>query len=121
MKIQDQVTEFQRAFGQPVGDTRTPGFQRPALRMDLISEEYCELDNAIEELDFPAAVDALGDMIYVIVGTAVEWGVDIGAILDEIHRTNMAKAGGPRRADGKILKPPGWKPPDIVGCLKRQR
>jgi predicted HAD superfamily Cof-like phosphohydrolase len=32
----------------------------------------------------------------------------------------MAKASGPRRADGKVLKPEGWTPPDIVGVLERQ-
>jgi predicted HAD superfamily Cof-like phosphohydrolase len=45
-------------------------------------------------------------------------GIDLGPFFAEIHRTNMEKAGGPvRPSDGKILKPPGWKPPDIVGML----
>lgn len=32
----------------------------------------------------------------------------------------MAKLGGPRRADGKVMKPIGWRPPDIEGVLNRQ-
>jgi predicted HAD superfamily Cof-like phosphohydrolase len=35
-----------------------------------------------------------------------------------VHRANLAKAGGPRRADGKLLKPPGWQPADVTAVLK---
>lgn len=48
------------------------------------------------------------------------------ALWDEVQRSNEAKAieqpDGSfkvvRRADGKILKPPGWTPPDIAGVLR---
>ncbi len=36
---------------------------------------------------------------------------------DEVHRSNMAKVGGPIRGDGKRLKPEGWTPPDVAGVL----
>jgi predicted HAD superfamily Cof-like phosphohydrolase len=32
----------------------------------------------------------------------------------------MAKAGGPKRADGKQLKPEGWTPPDLAPILAEQ-
>lgn len=51
--------------------------------------------------------------------TALEFGVDMGPIEDEVHRANLAKAGGPV-VNGKIMKPPGWTPPDIAGELKKQ-
>lgn len=70
--------------------------------------------------DFPAAVDGLCDLMYVIVGAALRWGVDLGPLFAEVHRANMAKAGGPVREDGKRLKPPGWTPPDIEGELRKQ-
>jgi predicted HAD superfamily Cof-like phosphohydrolase len=38
----------------------------------------------------------------------------------EVHRANMAKAGGPKRADGKHMKPEGWTPPDVAGELVKQ-
>lgn len=64
--------------------------------------------------------DGIADAIYVLLGTAIEAGVDMDPVFDEVHRSNMAKAGGPRRADGKVLKPAGWTPPDIAGVLARQ-
>ena len=40
-------------------------------------------------------------------------GVKITPFFHEVHRTNMHKLSGPRREDGKQLKPEGWKPPRI--------
>jgi predicted HAD superfamily Cof-like phosphohydrolase len=41
-------------------------------------------------------------------------------IFAEIHRSNMNKLNGPKRADGKQLKPEGWKPPDIYSEVEKQ-
>jgi hypothetical protein len=46
--------------------------------------------------------------------------VDLEPFFAEVHRTNMAKVGGPVRPDGKKLKPEGWQPPDIAGILRAQ-
>ena len=48
------------------------------------------------------------------------WGVDLDEIFAEVHRANLAKAGGPVRIDGKILKPEGWKPPRVRELLIKQ-
>lgn len=40
-------------------------------------------------------------------------GVDLKPFFMEVHRTNMNKLQGPKREDGKQLKPEGWKPPRI--------
>ena len=37
----------------------------------------------------------------------------------EVHRANLTKASGPRRADGKILKPEGWQPADVRSVIER--
>ncbi len=48
-------------------------------------------------------------------------GVDSRPIQLAIHHANMAKKDGPKReSDGKRLKPPGWKPADIEGELRKQ-
>jgi len=36
------------------------------------------------------------------------------AAFNEVHRSNMAKLGGSKRTDGKILKPPTWTPPNLA-------
>jgi predicted HAD superfamily Cof-like phosphohydrolase len=116
-----QVEEFHRAMGLPVGDSRAPAFSRTTLRVDLIEEELDELKVAIEAQDLVAASDALADLAYVVLGAAVEWGLPLPPVFDEVHRSNMAKVGGPKREDGKQLKPPGWTPPDIAGVLARAK
>lgn len=56
--------------------------------------------------------DAIADSIYVIVGTAIAFGLPSEDIFDIVHAANMAKATGPVRPDGKRMKPPGWQPPE---------
>lgn len=46
-------------------------------------------------------------------------GVDLRQFFREVHRTNMHKLLGPRREDGKQLKPEGWKPPRLRAMYER--
>ena len=117
-RMQRQVEEFHRAFEHPIGVT--PGFSRPELRAELIKEEARETIEAIERGDLTEAVDGLCDLLYVTLGAAVEFGIDIEPIFDEVHRANMAKVGGETRADGKQMKPKNWTAPDIRGALHAQ-
>jgi len=54
-----------------------------------------------------------------IMPIASEMNLPMHRLWNEVHRANMDKAGGPKRADGKVLKPEGWKPPDIHGILEQ--
>lgn len=118
IRAQQMVTDFHRAMGQPVGDTSSPSLAEDrTLRLDLISEEFAELEVALHYNDLVEVADALGDLLYVVIGSAVTWGIDIAAVFETIHRSNMTKVDGPKRADGKILKGPGYVPPDIRGAL----
>lgn len=113
---QDDVRAFHEALEITIGDS--PAIRRPELRIDLIWEETKETCDAIERGDLVEAIDGLCDVIVVVLGTAVEFGIDLQPFWDEVHRTNMAKVGGPVREDGKRLKPEGWEPPDIAGILE---
>jgi len=113
--VQSDVRAFHEALDIPVGES--PALRRPELRAELIREEAAETVAAIQAGDFVAAIDGLCDLLCVVYGAAVEWGIDLGPFWDEVHRTNMAKQGGPMREDGKRLKPEGWTPPDIAGVL----
>lgn len=46
-------------------------------------------------------------------------GVDLRPFFREVHRTNMWKLKGPKREDGKQLKPPDWHPPRLEGMYNR--
>jgi phosphoribosyl-ATP pyrophosphohydrolase len=116
--MQQQIEAFHRKFGHVIGTT--PAISRPELRVKLIREEAKETCDAIEAGDLPAAVDGICDLVYVAIGAAVEFGVDIRPLFAEVHAANMRKVGGTTREDGKTLKPPGWVGPDIVGELLKQ-
>jgi predicted HAD superfamily Cof-like phosphohydrolase len=108
---QRDVEAFQLAVGAPVGCG--PAIRRPELRARLIREEAREAADAIEAGDLAAAIKELCDVIYVAYGAAVEFGVDLGPFWEEVHESNLAKVAGPVREDGKVLKPRGWRPPNI--------
>lgn len=119
---QEMVTEFHEAFGAPVGQSLSAlSSDREALRMGLIDEEYEELIAAVKDNDAVGIFDALGDMVYVIYGMAIEMGGNLDAVVEEIHRSNMTKLdedGNPiLRADGKILKGSNYEPPNIAKSL----
>lgn len=118
---QQMVRDFHEKFRCPIGNWGHPKFSDNELRVKLITEEYEELLKAIETEDFEEAIDALGDLLYLILGTAVTWGVNLDPFFEAIHGANMRKSLGARRGDGKIQKPRGWKPPEIGEILKAQK
>lgn len=115
--VQIDVWRFHEALDIPIG--LTPQVRRPELRASLIEEEASETCAAMRGGDLVESIDGLCDLLCVTYGAAVEFGVNLAPFWDEVHRTNMAKVGGPLREDGKRLKPPGWTPPDIAGVLAR--
>lgn len=124
MTFQSDVTQFHRAFGAPVADApkRLP-LARADLRIALIDEERNELVEAICARDLVATADAVADLLYVVVGLAVECGIPVQAVWDEVHRSNMSKLGPDGkpiyREDGKVLKGPHYSPPDVMGAIVR--
>lgn len=120
----EMVQEFHRKFGFPVGTVkhRTERGSRALFkRCKWILEEVDELHASILSDDLPGIIDALCDIAYFVEGTAVELGIPLDEFFAEVHRSNMAKEGGALAADGKLMKPPGWVPPDIAGILERMR
>ena len=87
------------------------------LRHDLVQEEYEELIVARRYEDIEGIADAIADMIYVLIGEAITYGINLPAVWAEVQRANMEKFSGPKRADGKQLKPKGWKPPRVLEAL----
>lgn len=57
-------------------------------------------------------------------GTALVHGIDLDAVIAEIHRANMTKLGPDGRpllrADGKVLKGEHYRAPDVAGVLREQ-
>lgn len=119
----NDVKRFMVEMGQNVRlvpDADIPAVEMQ-LRYDLIAEEVNqELLEAIANRNLPAIADGCADAIYVIIGTALAFGIDLSPIWNEVQRANMDKLTGPVRADGKRLKPEGWRSPDIDGLIEEQ-
>jgi predicted HAD superfamily Cof-like phosphohydrolase len=73
------------------------------------------------DLNLVEVADGIADSIYVELGTAVAAGIDMEPVWEAVQMSNIAKASGPVRADGKRMKPEGWEAPDIEGILDAQR
>ena len=131
-----QVQEFQKAFGQVVN--KNPNFinkNLAVLRFKLMEEENDEYLEAVYDNDLVEIADALGDQLYVLLGTILSYGMQyiIEDVLSEIHRSNMSKLdneGKPiingangviddTRALGKVLKSKNYSKPDIEQFLTK--
>lgn len=112
--FKDQET-FMQACDQTV-----EGFNQNQFNMylKLIEEEADELSVAINNHDKVETLDALIDILVVTIGAIHSMGANAEGAWNEVMQTNMAKidpvTGKVRkREDGKVLKPDGWKPPDL--------
>jgi predicted HAD superfamily Cof-like phosphohydrolase len=115
------VKSFHEKFGLVIaGKPCIPDEGTVLLREGLIDEENDELEEAIRNDDLVEIADACADLIYVVLGLCVSYGIDLRPVFNEVHRTNMAKEGGAKRSDGKICKPDGWQPPQIERILREQ-
>lgn len=121
MRNQDLVAEFHRAFDIPIAKSVNYLPHRWNLRSRLIREEYDEFVEACLNEDPIEIADALGDIVYLCYGTAIEMGINLDAVIREIHRSNMTKLGPDGkpvyRDDGKVLKGPDYEPPQIAPIL----
>lgn len=133
--VQQQVLEFHQAGGHLVNERPTyVDAQTLDLRVRLITEEVNELFYAMEESSLSDIAKELADLLYVVYGTAVSYGIDMEPVSAEVHRSNMTKFGNPgeyretcdetgksiRDAGGKTLKPTCYEPPKLGPILKAQ-
>jgi predicted HAD superfamily Cof-like phosphohydrolase len=88
-----KVAEFHTNFRQPILDSPTIPVDRTDLRMNLISEEFKELQEAITANDPVAVLDAFVDLQYVLSGAILEFGMagTFDEAFQEVHRSNMSK------------------------------
>jgi predicted HAD superfamily Cof-like phosphohydrolase len=116
----EQVKEFYMAFGHPSSDRPIVlSDERVIMRHRLLDEEVVELFDSGITGDVVEVADAIVDCFYILIGTAIEYGIAdklVGAF-NEVHKSNMSKLGEDGRPiyreDGKILKGPNYKRPEL--------
>ena len=111
MNLTTQAAEFRSAY------QCQNGLKNREMQRNLIAEEYNEFNKAYHGEGYAAELKELGDLVYVCFQHAANMGWDLEEALDRIHKSNMSKLGLDgkpiRRRDGKVLKGPNYKPPNL--------
>jgi predicted HAD superfamily Cof-like phosphohydrolase len=107
------IDTFAVACDQP------PSEENYKMYLDLIREETDELEEAIQDNDKVEQLDALIDILVVTLGAVRAAGWDGEGAWKEVMDTNFAKIDPTtgkviKREDGKVLKPEGWKAPELT-------
>jgi len=115
------VEDFHKEFNISIESKPCiPSEKNSKLRVELIEEELTELKDALEAKDVVEVADALGDLMYVVLGCAVSCGIDVEPVFMEIHRSNMTKKGGYKAENGKWMKPDTFVKPNLLPILIQQ-
>lgn len=147
-QAQADVAEFMRIAGQASGPLPPPDADallltlarmcesfvdllkraRPTdvrhLRARLMLEELGETLEGLAKSDEVMVAGGLVDLLYVAIGTGVAFDIPLPAVWDAVQTANLAKfPGGVALVDenGKVVKPEGWKPPDVAEVLRAAR
>ncbi len=134
----DMVREFHVAFSHYVSDYPTlhpEGCDDVEalhdLRVKLIQEELDEMKEALAANDIVGVADAVNDLLYVVFGAAVVYGIPAEQCFDEVHASNMTKLGedgkpilngincplDPTRPIGKVIKGPNFREPNLAAII----
>ena len=118
----DMLREFHTVYGLPLrSKPELGGLDERRLRSILLDEESREACDALWDCNIAGVAQELADVVYVCFGTAVQFGIDLDAVLAEVHRANMSKVEPDgtvlRRDDGKILKGSAFRAADVAAAL----
>src|ERR1051326_6327339 len=112
------LIEFHNCFQHHTEDVPTAKIPEKVrnLRSRLMREELQELEKAMVEEDLVGIADGLADLLYVVFGTALSYGIPIDQVFHMVHRANMNKLGPDGKpitdSGGKTIKPKGWEGPE---------
>ncbi len=132
MSLGEQASVFRKTFRQEVlPNISRYGFIKQQLwdlQLTLIKEEsaefleaadelYADPENAARRTDL---VKELADLVFVCYQFAAAYNIDLDDAMNRVFDSNMSKLdenGCPIfRADGKVLKGPNYKEPDLTYC-----
>ena len=99
------------------------------FRLKLVFEEIQEMASAALDLESSGLVETekqvmlqdflkeMCDVVYVIKGTALSFGMDFDQAYNLVHKSNMSKLPLTKDADGKVQKGPNYQPPILEGLI----
>ena len=113
----DQAEEFRSAYSLTTNGPEVKGVQKA-----LIDEEWSEFHEAYHFKDECEQLKELADLVYVCYQMAASQEWDLDEAMRRVHKSNMSKLGEDGkpiyRADGKVLKGPNYKPPQLSDLVK---
>jgi len=113
-RCQTMSNEFAKRYKACPGDERL-------LRARLLLEELGELLLAMAASDEVQMVDAIADLAYVTIGTAVTFDLPFAPALAEAHRSNLTKDSHVDHAAGIKGKGESFSQPDFQAVLIAHR
>jgi len=135
MTLGYHARKFRNVFGQEIQDNIShTGFVKQKLwdmQIRLISEEFKEFIDASEDCfkdpeSDPKRVELvkeLSDLVFVCYQFAAAFSIDLDEAMFRVFESNMSKLdndGNPiYREDGKVLKGPNYKAPDLSVCVPK--
>ncbi len=118
----EALEKFHRVFGLITEDE--PCIADPpteSLRVRLMISELSELVEAMSNEDMVGIADGIADLLYVVIGTGISYGIPMKKVFDQVHANNMTKVGADGHVhkdfSGKVIKPEGYKPVDLSWIL----
>ena len=98
------------------------------FRLRLLFEEIQELASAALDIETASPTGArlvmmqdllkeMCDVVYVIKGMAVSFGMDFDQAFDLVHKSNMSKLPLIKDANGKVQKGLNYEPPVLEGLI----
>ena len=122
----DMVKEFAQCMDRPLDEQWRFNRNLEDLRYGLIAEEFGEVSDESDAGTRPAAmIKELADLVYVAYGYAATFGWNLDEAVRRVHVSNMSKLGPDntplKRPDGKVLKGPNYKKPDLSDLVLREQ
>lgn len=115
------VRDFYEKYQRPVRDEPTLGLPRSEVERlrDLLEEEVSELLKAMESDDIEKVADGIADVVYVVLGAALQYGVDANRAILAVHESNMTREApsGRRTRSDKVPRGTNYVPPDMESVI----
>jgi predicted HAD superfamily Cof-like phosphohydrolase len=118
------VAEFYRRVNRTIRSRPTIDLPDAEIRQieELLEEEVDELRKALHDRNLVKIADGLGDVVYVVYGAALQFGIPLDDVVQAIHEANMTKPNSDgtvkRSSAGKILRGDAYVPPALEDKLK---
>jgi len=132
------VRGFHEKYGHYISTKRFDGDKYPSFPTDLVKlreklireealefkewsyENYDTLDSI--PINIIEIADALADLLYVVFGAALAYGIPIDEVFKEVHRSNMTKSmlKDEKSIKGKTIKGENYEPPNIKEILEKE-